>query len=322
MARLQSVKKDAKNVYEQYKRYLPDVPKLPLVEATMVPAKNLFAPQEITVGLAETTVTSKPIYLQNGSDEIHSFAIDLSGLHADVVFSVILSNTETPTDLVGNNPSTILVRNGVTATAARKLANKETVWFYHGKPMNDGDMRLHVTIGRDQMTFAYYEDGHLYVHGDCPVSRLSVDHIGDVKGIPFYVHIYAKDKSKPPLAPKPPKELFKTKKARKEARRQRVQAKDEVKEVDVHILPESSGDTKKSEPVEEAPTPVQENGVILHVLGIDGKGYIHESIGEDKRNDFGFELIQHPETISGLDVEAPTAQDHGLQVDLGKMRLE
>jgi hypothetical protein len=52
--------------------------------------------------------------------------------------------------------------------------------------MNDGEMRSHVTIGRDQMNFAYYEvsDDCLYVHGDCPVSRLSTDHVGDVRRVP------------------------------------------------------------------------------------------------------------------------------------------
>lgn len=61
--------------------------------------------------------------------------------------------------------------------------------------MNDGDMRLHVTITSDQMTFAYCSDVRLYVHGDCPVSRLTEGQIGDVRGIPFYVHIYLKKKS-------------------------------------------------------------------------------------------------------------------------------
>ncbi|KAJ4303287.1 hypothetical protein N0V90_002180 [Kalmusia sp. IMI 367209] len=262
MEHLHTVKRDAKMTYEQYKSRLPDVPRIPLVEATMVPAKNLLAPQEIEAGRPET-VTSEPIYLQTGSDEVHSFAVDLSGLHAGIVFSVILSNSN---DLLGRKAGTILVRNGVTATAARKLANEKTVWFYHGKPMNDGDMRLHVTIGKDQMTFAYYEDagGRLYVHGDCPVSRLSADHIGNVKGVPFYVHIYTKDKT--------------------------------------------------------ANTSGHKGRVTINVLDVDGKGYIHESVGEDERKDFGFEFIHLSEIVSGQE-EEPAAQDDELTRELSGMTL-
>ena len=263
MERLHTIKRDVASTYEQHKNRFPDMPRIPLVEATMVPAKSLFEPKEIKAGDPET-VTSRPIYLQTGSNEVYSFAVDLSGLHAGIIFSVILSNSN---DLLGRKSGTILVRNGVTATAARKLANKKTVWFYHGKPMNDGDMRLHVTIGRDQMTFAYYEeaDGRLYVHGDCPVSRLSADHIGDVKGVPFYVHIYTKDKT--------------------------------------------------------ASTSDHKDPVLIHVLKTEGKGYIHESVDEDERNDFGFELIQPSETVPEPDaVPAPT--DPGLSSLLARMVLE
>ncbi|KAH7068963.1 hypothetical protein BKA63DRAFT_556332 [Paraphoma chrysanthemicola] len=196
MATLRTVKQDAKKVYEEHKDHLPEIPRIPLVEATQVRAKSLFAPQDIEAGSPELLI-SEPIFLQTGSDEVHSFAIDLSNLHAGVIFSVILSNS---TDLVGKKSDTVLVRNGVTATAARKRAGNPTKWFYHGKPMNDGDMRLHVSIGRDQMTFAHYEgkEGKLYVHGDCPVSRLDEKSIGDVKDVPFYVHIYTKVKTGDP----------------------------------------------------------------------------------------------------------------------------
>lgn len=252
MYRLHQAKKDARETYDRWKAQLPEVPRIPLVVATTVAAKSLFSPQEIKVTPGNPTkVTSEPIYLQTGSDEVYSFAVDLSGLNHDIVFSVVLSSSTT--DLVGKKPDTILVRNGVTATAARKLAKKNTVWFYHGKPMNDGDMRLHVTIGRDQMTFAYYENGCLYVHGDCPVSRLSSKHIGDVKGMPFYLHIFTQDKSGKMLAP------------------------------------------------EDIPA--------VKVLDIDGKGYIHESVGEDERNDFGFELVQPP------NMAAAVLQDEGLKLD-------
>jgi hypothetical protein len=65
---------------------------------------------------------------------------------------VVLSNSN---DLLCKRSSTILVRDEVTASAARDLTNRNTAWFYHCKPMDDGNMRLHVTIGRNQMTFVY-----------------------------------------------------------------------------------------------------------------------------------------------------------------------
>jgi hypothetical protein len=101
------------------------VPKIPLVEATIVLAKRLFAPQEIEAGCPEI-VTSETIYLQTESDEAHSSAIDLSGLHIGIIFSVILSNSN---DLLSRKPGTILIRNGVTATVARKLAKQKTMCF-------------------------------------------------------------------------------------------------------------------------------------------------------------------------------------------------
>ncbi|KAI1190862.1 hypothetical protein F5B17DRAFT_385376 [Nemania serpens] len=192
MEKLRSVKSAAVSVYDTYKHLLPSIPRIPLVEATMVPAEQMSFPDTI-IAEGNTKVTSGPIYLQTADQSVQTFAVDLSRLHAGIVFSVVLTNSMN--DLVGSKQGTILVRNGVTATAARKRANEATQWFYHGKPMNDGDMRLHVTIGMDQMTLAYYSDERLYVHGDCPVSRLSPSQIGDVRGVPFYVHIFLKQKS-------------------------------------------------------------------------------------------------------------------------------
>ncbi|GAP87532.1 hypothetical protein SAMD00023353_2600120 [Rosellinia necatrix] len=191
MGKLRDVKIAAVETYKRYKHLLPSLPEIPLVKARMVPAKQMSFPATIAVE-SETLVTSGPIYLQTSDTTLHSFAADLSELHEGIVFSVVLSSSET--DITGKGPDTVLVRNGVTATAARKCAGKPTQWFYHGKPMNDGDMRLHVTIGRDQMTLAYYSNGERYVHGDCPVSRLWPSQIGNVQDIPFYVHIYMKKK--------------------------------------------------------------------------------------------------------------------------------
>ncbi|CAG9978369.1 unnamed protein product [Clonostachys byssicola] len=192
METLRNVKLYVRESYNAHKDRMPAVPQIPLVEATMVKAKQMNFPPEIIAGETER-VTAGPIFLQTRNSAVHSFAVDLSGLHEGIIFSVILSNSET--DLLGKKSGTVLVRNGVTASAARKRAGEPLRWFYHGKPMNDGDMRLHVTIGADQMTLVYNANGRRYVHGDCPLSRLTPLEIGDVRGVPFYVHIYTKKKS-------------------------------------------------------------------------------------------------------------------------------
>ncbi|KAF2995093.1 hypothetical protein E8E13_003531 [Curvularia kusanoi] len=161
MERLASVKESAEQVLHQHKPHLPKtIPRIPLVRATRVPALPLFAPQTFIAG-SPGVLTSEPIFLQTNLDTVHTFAVDLSSLYDDIIFSVVLSNSAT--DFLGRMPDTVLVRNGVTATAARKLAGQQIQWFYHGKPMNDGDMRLHVSVGRDQMTFAYYQDGEVEI---------------------------------------------------------------------------------------------------------------------------------------------------------------
>ena len=192
MEKLAKIKLSASAVLAQHARHLPSIPSIPLVKARPVPAVALFPPQTFAAG-APAVLTSPPILLQTDSDVVHTFAVDLSALRKYIIFSVILSNSAT--DFLGRELGTVLVRNGVTATAARKVVGKKIQWFYHGKPMNDGDMRLHVSVGRDQMTFAYHHDGEMIVHGDCPVSRLGKQDVGNVEGVPFFVHIVTRDKS-------------------------------------------------------------------------------------------------------------------------------
>jgi hypothetical protein len=60
--------------------------------------------------------------------------------------------------------------------------------------------------------------------------------------------------------------------------------------------------------------------VTIRVLDIDGRGYIHESVGEDERNDFGFELIQPSEAMLEQKTE-PVEQDDELGSKLVGMSL-
>ncbi len=58
-------------------------------------------------------------------------------------------------DIKGEHEETVIFRNGVTATAAQKLRKRKLNWFYHGKPLNNGDMRLNITVTPKQFVFSY-----------------------------------------------------------------------------------------------------------------------------------------------------------------------
>ncbi len=86
----------------------------------------------------------------------------------------------------------------MTATAAKKLVNKQLNWFYHGKPLNNGDMHLNVTITEKQFVFSYQDEssnGEWIVHGDTPVTCLGKKHVGNLTGQKFYLVIYVKNKN-------------------------------------------------------------------------------------------------------------------------------
>lgn len=196
MEKLVQIKRDNALTYQQHKHHVPPVPTIPIVLAAAVDADRMVFPDspdllEVHKRQKEVTSTYGPIFLQDETQAPLSFAVDLSNLQPGVVFSVIL--TSDPTDLAGKEQDTILCRNGVTATAARKQFRQTTNWYYHGKPM-DGSTQLWVTITATQFTMAYEQGDKLIVHGDCPISKLSSLEVGDVKGKPFYVCVYMKRK--------------------------------------------------------------------------------------------------------------------------------
>lgn len=101
-------------------------------------------------------------------------------------------------DLKGSSANTILFRNGVTATAAKKLAGKPMNWFYHGKPLNNGDMSLNITVTEKQFVFSYNDEssnGEWVIHGDSPLTSLGVKNVGDLSKEKFYLVIYIKNKN-------------------------------------------------------------------------------------------------------------------------------
>jgi ubiquitin-protein ligase len=204
MGRLEEVKQHVEKTYRAHKDHIPHLPIIPTIPAVPIPANALtftaLGAEEVLKSLdfeSENKYISQAIYLQDYEQpQFWSTLLDLRNLHPGVVFSAILSN-KPGADLVGKKKNTILLRNGVTGTAAKKRADQALVWFYHGKPLNDQNLSLSITITNDQFTMAYKTEGSekFWVHGDTPISKLGEAQIGDVKGIPFYLTIYLKLKS-------------------------------------------------------------------------------------------------------------------------------
>lgn len=204
MGKLEEVKGTVEKTYRAHKNHIGHLPTIPTVPATPIPAQPLLfnrpGKEETLKSLdfvKENMYISQAIYLQDFErPQFWSTLLDLRNLHPGVVFSAILSN-KPGADLVGKKSDTILLRNGVTGTAAKKRENLPLVWFYHGKPLNDQNLSLSITITNDQFTMAYKAEGsqEFLVHGDTPISKLGEAQIGNVKGIPFYLTIYLKRKS-------------------------------------------------------------------------------------------------------------------------------
>ena len=142
----------------------------------------------------EEVLASEPITLQ---DKPWTAEFKLNDLSAEYVLSFILTNDVK--DIKGTKNSTVIFRNGVTATAAKKLPNKKLSWFYHGKPLNNGDMLLNITVTKKQFLFSYQDEstnGEWIIHGDTPLTRFDKKVVGDLSNQNFYLVIFVKNKNK------------------------------------------------------------------------------------------------------------------------------
>ncbi|KAJ5741941.1 hypothetical protein N7533_011350 [Penicillium manginii] len=204
MDKLNEIKKTVHDTYRSYKNRFPHLPTIPMIHAVSVAAMPFIftrldneTPLDSLHFQADDKYVSQPIYLQDlQNEQSWSTALDLRNLHPGVVFSVILSNKR-GVDVVGKKNDTILIRNGVTGTAAKKRANEPISWFYHGKPLNDQNLSVCVTVTSDQFVISYKDDdtNTFIVHGDTPISKLGKAQIGDVAGMPFYLTILLKRKT-------------------------------------------------------------------------------------------------------------------------------
>jgi ubiquitin-protein ligase len=205
MEKLGSIHKNVEMTYNQYKAIMPTRREIVHVEGVQVETKHLKFPEQVTSlkNNQDLIIESGPIFLQLPDDKmkenVYTIGFDLTDLKANLstVFSIILSNA--PKDPLGKKAKTILMRNGVTATAAKKKEDGITDWFYHGKPMNQDDLKLIVTIGYNQFCISYLENDRKIVHGDSPVSFLTPDDIGKVAKQPFYLSVLLKNKGGPSI---------------------------------------------------------------------------------------------------------------------------
>ena len=205
MEKLAGLKKTTVSTYDFYRKkgLVPEIPDygkvpakkvrcgnfvLPLTMQTVSPSYNSYNGR--TFG-QQKLFTSRPFKL---SDSL-TVNLDVTELAKNpyVVFSVILSNA--PNDPVGRKRGTILIRDGVTATAAKKVRHGATKWFYHGTPMNEGMSRFNVTIHNNQFTMSYLdnESGQMVVFGDSVVSFLREKEL-KANQDNFYLTIFLKNK--------------------------------------------------------------------------------------------------------------------------------
>jgi ubiquitin-protein ligase len=195
MEKMASLERSTYRTYEQYKHLVPEIPVYGKVYAIPVKCRVAQFPASMRTPVnnrQQKIVSSKPFKLQ---DSI-TCSFDISDLknNPNVVFSVILSNR--PNDPVGRQRDTILIRDGVTATAAKKTRRGATSWFYHGTPMNKGIHNLTVTVHKNQFTISYLEEetGQMVVFGDSVVSFLREKELQSYND-PFYLSVFMKKKS-------------------------------------------------------------------------------------------------------------------------------
>jgi ubiquitin-protein ligase len=190
MEKLKRVTQEATDTYVKKIKFLPKKPKIPFVVATRIDATQLeFCLPETLQKKSENSYIHGPFILS--STKPLTFKIDLSCLRhtPDVVFSVILTND--PKDLTGKYERTILFRNGVTATAAKKKKGGKIVWFYHGKPFNGKNEILQVTVTCNQFCMTTHNSNTVTVLGDTSISKFKPEEIGNDQ---FYLIIYLKNK--------------------------------------------------------------------------------------------------------------------------------
>jgi ubiquitin-protein ligase len=198
---------NVQDTINKYTKYIGDIPEIPANLAVECDAELLDFPKIIKVepqtlklkvegGMFEFTVKSQRFKINE--DTSFTCGFNLNNLTPNYVFSVVL--TTNPEDLFGKKSHTILFRNGVTGSAAIKTTKTKdkTIWFYHGKPLNQTNLKLVITISNNQFVMAYQDittKDKWVIHGDYPVAFLDKKSVGDISNKDFYLVLYFKRKN-------------------------------------------------------------------------------------------------------------------------------
>jgi ubiquitin-protein ligase len=229
MERLKTIRREVDRTLQLFGVCMPKAPQVETLkhEGFPIPCRFFSYPKFIYANHSyeqDSYTISQPIKLQvNSSSESplhHSYTIglDLSDLTRSplTVFSVILSNE--PHDPTGLKPSTVLVRNGVTASAAKKRRFEPIQWFYHGEALQRENLKVIITVAWDQFVIAVEKEKktnenevkqqeskedemssfahHYYLHGDGPISFLSSAELDELRSNEqFYLTIFLRTKS-------------------------------------------------------------------------------------------------------------------------------
>jgi ubiquitin-protein ligase len=204
MESLQTGYDNVEKCIKTYTKYIGDIPEIPANLAVETDAQLLDFPKIIKVepdnldqtGMFEKTFKSQGFTINKETSFTCGF--NLNNLTSNYVFSVVL--TTNPEDLTGKKPNTVLFRNGVTGSAAIKSDKtaKKTVWFYHGKPLNQTNLKLIITISNQQFVMTYQDittKDKWVIHGDYPIAYLDNKSQGDISNNNFYLVLYFKRKN-------------------------------------------------------------------------------------------------------------------------------
>ena len=202
MENLQNGYENVQNSIKKYTKYVSNIPEIPANLAIEIDAELLDFPKIIKVkptvsfntsDAFEFTVQSQKFKICEETSFTCGF--NLNNLTPNYVFSVVL--TTDPEDLVGKKVDTTLFRNGVTGSAAIKTNRQKTKWFYHGKPLNQTNLKLVVTISNKQFTMAYQDittKNKWVIHGDYPVAYVDNKNVKNISTKNFYLVFYFKRK--------------------------------------------------------------------------------------------------------------------------------
>ncbi|CAF0834261.1 unnamed protein product [Brachionus calyciflorus] len=207
--------KQVNQIWAKYKHYFPNCPKFERVLAKKVPVGQKIEFDHNVIQLpyvkSRKVFSSSPFNLNKSDFSVLIDLTDLKKLPYDnykynYVISFVISNSKT--DLIGSDPNTVLIRNGITGTAAKKLKSGETNWFYHGKPLVYFD-KIMITVSRRQVTMVVADNMdklNLKIHGDTVLTYLTDAEMRDsIKDELFYFNILVQAKNTIPASQDLPK---------------------------------------------------------------------------------------------------------------------